>query len=713
MKMGKRFVNIKGLENMKDKILEYLGLEDKAKTIEEIKDYIGIKTPEEINALTQELRDLVTSGIVHETKKNKYMLMQDCKSLEVGRLSVTKHGYAFLIKEDTSEDLYIAKDNLNGAINDDIVLVDRFTRNGKMEGKVLRILERKVDKVIGEILYVKGKPTIILDNKNLNIEIELENHFANLVDGHKVLVNLTKQVGAKRFKGEVVKIIGHKNDPDIDILTIAYKHNIELEFSDEVKKEVAKIPSEVLEKDKIGRVDLTSETIFTIDGDDTKDIDDAISIKKNADGYELGVHIADVSYYVRMGTSLYNAALERGTSSYLADKVLPMLPHELSNGICSLNPGVLRLAISCVMNIDFKGNVTNYDIFESIIKSRKQMTYKCVNQILEEGIVPKGYEEYQNDLLLMQELAHILRKRKVQMGYIEFDIPEAKIIQDETGKCIDIKKREQHEGEKLIEDFMIAANETVATHIYNMDLPFIYRVHGEPKKEKIEEFLNMLKILNIRVNTRGIESSSRDMQKLLEELKDYKEYEILSSMLLRSMQKAVYSSSNIGHFGLGLKNYTHFTSPIRRFPDTTVHMLLRTYLFKKELDQDTLKYFAKYLSLVADHSSEREQASVEAEREVVDMKMAEYMESHIGEEYTGIITTVTNFGFFVSLPNLVEGLVHISTLSGYYSYIPEMLALVSQDKKKSYRLGDEVKIKVVNANKEEAMIDFEVQDGNN
>ena len=697
---------------MKDKIIEYLGLDDKAKTIEEISSYLKDNSSLDRENLQNELTKLVKRGIVHETKKNKYILMKDCKSLEVGRISLTKHGYAFLIKDDGSEDTYIAKDNLNGAIEEDTVLVDRFTRNGKIEGKVLRVLERKINRVIGEILYVKNKPTLILDDKSLDIEVELENHFANLVDGHKVLVDLTKQMGGRRFKGIVVKIIGHKNDPDIDILTIAYKHNIELEFSEDVKKELENIPDRVLDSDKTGRVDLTNEMIFTIDGDDTKDIDDAISIKKVSDGYELGVHIADVSYYVRMGSSLYDAAYSRGTSSYLADKVLPMLPHELSNGICSLNPGVERLAISCVMNIDSNGNVTSYDIFESVIKSRKQMTYKCVNKILEENITPEGYEEYKESLLLMQELAHILRKRKIKMGYIEFDIPEAKIIQDETGKCIDIVKREQHEGEKLIEDFMIAANETIATHIYNMDLPFVYRVHGEPKPEKIEEFLNMLKILNIRVNTRGIATSPRDMQKLLTELKDYKEFPILSSMLLRSMQKAIYSPTNIGHFGLGLKNYTHFTSPIRRFPDTTVHMLLRTYLFKKELDQDTIKYFSKYLIEVADHSSEREQAAVEAEREVVDMKMAEYMESHIGEEYTGIITTVTNFGFFVELPNLVEGLVHISTLDGFYTYIPEMLALVSKDKNKSYRLGDEVKIKVVNANKDDAMIDFEVQDGN-
>ena len=425
------------------------------------------------------------------------------------------------------------------------------------------------------------------------------------------------------------------------------------------------------------------------------------------------MHIADVSYYVKPGTHLYDEAYSRGTSSYLADRVLPMLPHELSNGICSLNPEVERLAISCVMDIDNEGKVVSYDIFPSVIKSRKQMTYKCVNKILEENTIPEGYEKYKDDLLLMNELAHILRKRKVKMGYIEFDIPEPKIIQDENGKCIDIVKREQREGEKLIEDFMIAANETVATHIFNMDLPFIYRVHGEPKPEKIEDFMNLLKVLKVNVNTRGISTSGRDVNRLLDSLDGLEEKEILSKMLLRSMQKAIYSATNIGHFGLGLKNYTHFTSPIRRFPDTTVHQLLRTYLFDKKLDKETINYYNKYLVEVAEHSSEREQAAVDAEREVDDMKMAEYMESHIGEVYEGMITTVTNFGFFVELPNLVEGLVHVSTLDGYFNYVPEMLSLINQDKSKMYKIGDKVTIKVLNASKSDGIIDFEVQDGNN
>ena len=687
---------------MKDKILEYLGLDDKAKTLMEINDYLGLKSSEELSELQNVLSELIKSGIVHETKKSKYMLMSNCASLLAGKIEVTKNGYAFLLKEEG--DLFISSDNLNGAINGDTVLVDVFERNNKLEGKVLKILDRKLNTIIGEILYVNDEPTLIVDDKKLDIEVELINHFANLVDGHKVLVELKEQVTHHKFRGVILKIIGHKNDPDIDILTIAYKHNIELEFSDEVKKELESIPDEVRESDKVGRTDLTSEVIFTIDGDDTKDIDDAISIKKKDNLYELGVHIADVSYYVKPGTHLYDEAYSRGTSSYLADRVLPMLPHELSNGICSLNPEVERLAISCVMDIDAEGKVVSYDIFPSVIKSRKQMTYKCVNKILEENTIPEGYEEYKDDLLLMNELAHILRKRKVKMGYIEFDIPEPKIIQDENGKCIDIVKREQREGEKLIEDFMIAANETVATHIFNMDLPFIYRVHGEPKPEKIEDFMNLLKVLKVSVNTRGISTSGRDVNRLLNSLEGLEEKEILSKMLLRSMQKAIYSATNIGHFGLGLKNYTHFTSPIRRFPDTTVHQLLRTYLFDKKLDKETINYYNKYLVEVAEHSSEREQAAVDAEREVDDMKMAEYMESHIGEVYKGMITTVTNFGFFVELPNLVEGLVHVSTLDGYFNYVPELLALVSQDKSKMYKIGDKVTIKVLNAFKSDGII---------
>ena len=691
---------------MENRILEYLETISSAKDIIEINDALELKTVEELHELQESLNKLVIDGKVHETKKQKYLLMKHCASLYTGKLTITKNGYGFLLQDE--DDIYIAKDNLNGAIEGDIVLVDTFTRNDKQEGKVLRVLERNLTKVIGTIAFVNDIPTLVLDDKKLDIQVKLENHFSNLVDGHKVLVELTKQISEKKFHGLITKIIGHINDPDIDILSIAYKYGIELEFSEEVKKELESIPEIVRDSDKIGRIDLTNEMIFTIDGDDTKDIDDAISIKKENDFYELGVHIADVTYYVKPNTALYNEAYKRGTSSYLADKVLPMLPHELSNGICSLNPNVERLSISCAMKINNQGKIIDYDIFPSVIKSKKQMTYKCVNKILEENIIPEGYEDYKDDLLLMSELANILRKRKVQKGYIEFDIPEAKIVQDENGKCIDVIKREQNTGEKLIEDFMIAANETVATHIYNMGLPFIYRIHGTPKTEKITDFINLLKQLNINVKTKNIDTSSKGMQDLLKEIEGRKEAPILSSMLLRSMQKAIYSTDNIGHFGLALRNYTHFTSPIRRFPDTTVHGLLRTYLFNKQIDNETIDFYSKFLIEVAENTSESEQNAVSAEREVVDMKMAEYMENHIGEEFEGIITTVTNFGFFVELPNLIEGLVHISTLKGYYNYVPEMLSLISNDKKKKYRIGDIVKVKVTNASKEIPAVDFEV-----
>ena len=531
------------------------------------------------------------------------------------------------------------------------------------------------------------------------------------VEGHKVIISIIKEIGNRTFLGKVEKIIGHKNDPGVDILTIAAKHSIETEFSEEVKRELKNIPDEVCENDLIGRTDLTKEMIFTIDGDDTKDIDDAISVKRDGKNYVLGVHIADVSNYVKVGSALYDSAFSRGTSSYLADTVIPMIPHQLSNGICSLNPEVIRLTISCVMTIDGNGKVISYDIFPSYIKSRKQMTYKNVNKILDENIIPEGYGEFADTLKLMHELSKILRQEKINRGYIDFGIDEAKVIQDENGKAIDIVKRVQGTGEKLIEDFMIAANETVATHISNMDLPFIYRVHDLPNAEKIEDFSNLIKQMGYQIHTNLSKITPVTMQKLLNEFRDKDEFVILSDMLLRSMKKAVYSTNNIGHFGLASKNYTHFTSPIRRFPDLTVHRLLRTYLFENRIDMETINFNAKYLIDVADHSSETEVNSVEAEREVLDMKMAEYMESHIGEEYEGIISGVTNFGMFVELDNLIEGLVHISTLDGFYTYVPEMLSLISANKKNKYRIGDRVKIVVTNANKNQGIIDFELVKG--
>ena len=697
---------------MKEKILEILKEETKGQNINEINNKLHLRGMEEITELEDNLKELVTEGILHMSKNREYMLMSNTKSLKVGKLRINKNGNGFV--ECEPEDIFVHSNDLNGAINGDFVEVEIKTRlnDPEPEGYIRNILKRDIKNVVGEM--VKDKKTLAFkpDDEKLNIAVKLtKESMKGCVEGHKVIISIIKEIGNRTFLGKVEKIIGHKNDPGVDILTIAAKHSIETEFSEDVKRELKNIPDEVCENDLIGRTDLTKEMIFTIDGDDTKDIDDAISVKRDGKNYVLGVHIADVSNYVKVGSALYDSAFSRGTSSYLADTVIPMIPHQLSNGICSLNPEVIRLTISCVMTIDGNGKVISYDIFPSYIKSRKQMTYKNVNKILDENIIPEGYGEFADTLKLMHELSKILRQEKINRGYIDFGIDEAKVIQDENGKAIDIVKRVQGTGEKLIEDFMIAANETVATHISNLDLPFIYRVHDLPNAEKIEDFSNLIKQMGYQIHTNLNKITPVTMQKLLNEFRDKDEFVILSDMLLRSMKKAIYSTNNIGHFGLASKNYTHFTSPIRRFPDLTVHRLLRTYLFENRIDMETINFNAKYLIDVADHSSETEVNSVEAERDVLDMKMAEYMESHIGEEYEGIISGVTNFGMFVELDNLIEGLVHISTLDGFYTYVPEMLSLISANKKNKYRIGDRVKIVVTNANKNQGIIDFELVKG--
>ena len=562
---------------MKEKILEILKEETKGQNINEINNKLHLRGMEEITELEDNLKELVTEGVLHMSKNREYMLMSNTKSLKVGKLRINKNGNGFV--ECEPEDIFVHSNDLNGAINGDFVEVEIKTRlnDPEPEGYIRNILKRDLKNVVGEM--VKDKKTLAFkpDDEKLNIAVKLtKESMKGCVEGHKVIISIIKEIGNRTFLGKVEKIIGHKNDPGVDILTIAAKHSIETEFSEDVKRELKNIPDEVCENDLIGRTDLTKEMIFTIDGDDTKDIDDAISVKRDGKNYVLGVHIADVSNYVKVGSALYDSAFSRGTSSYLADTVIPMIPHQLSNGICSLNPEVIRLTISCVMTIDGNGKVISYDIFPSYIKSRKQMTYKNVNKILDENIIPEGYGEFADTLKLMHELSKILRQEKINRGYIDFGIDEAKVIQDENGKAIDIVKRVQGTGEKLIEDFMIAANETVATHISNMDLPFIYRVHDLPNAEKIEDFSNLIKQMGYQIHTNLNKITPVTMQKLLNEFRDKDEFVILSDMLLRSMKKAIYSTNNIGHFGLASKNYTHFTSPIRRFPDLTVHRLLRT-----------------------------------------------------------------------------------------------------------------------------------------
>ena len=698
---------------MRDNILNIMKNSDKALDIYEIQNLLGIDSVDEIKKLSDELRSLEEETIIYHSNKDKYMLLEN-SHLRKGVMRANKKGFGFVEVENMDDDIYVAQDDMNGAIHDDIVLVEITSKMNldRLEGRVLKIIERKTKQFIGLITFDKdGVGHVELDDHKVKLDINVSKEDSlNAVDGHKVVVELGKKLNNNgKYEGKVVEIIGHVNDPGVDILSIIYKYNINVDFPDDVKEEVSKIPMEVYDVELEDRRDLRDEVIFTIDGDDTKDIDDAISIKKLPNGhYTLGVHIADVSYYVREGSPLDNEAMERGTSVYLVDRVIPMLPHELSNGICSLNPNVDRLAISCVMEFDSNGKQLDYEIFQSVIKSRIQMTYKKVNSVLEKNIIPEGYEDYAEYLRTMNELAKILRKAKEKRGYIDFEVDEAKILVDENCVPTEVVLRDRGTGERLIEDFMIAANECVASHIYFMNLPFIYRVHEYPKEEKIRSFLGFVSGLGYKITGNIKDFKPTTMQNILEQLKDKPEYKILSTLLLRSMQKAVYRPENLGHYGLASSCYTHFTSPIRRYPDTTVHRLLRTYLFDKNIDMKTIKKWEEKLVYVAEHSSERERASIDCEREVEDMKMAEYMEKHIGEEFEGMISSITSFGMFVELDNLIEGLVPLRDMKDFFHFDEEHLCLTGEKSHIKYSIGERVVVKVVRASKEEKTIDFEV-----
>lgn len=696
---------------MEEKILDIINKHNKAMTYDEILEKL---TDEEIPLLPSTLSKLIKDLKIRFTNKGKYAKFDD-KSQKIGVFAANKRGFGFVIVDGEDKDYHVSYENVNGAIDGDEVVI-KVIDESKHEAAVVRVNKRNLNNLlVGELYKKDDKNFLKLDDDKLNIIVEISSDdLEGAVPGHKIVVKIENKITKSNYyQGKVIRILGHKDDPGVDILSIAARYQINDVFPDEVIEELKSIPDEVSKEELASRKDLTGEVIFTIDGDDTKDIDDAISIKKLDNGnYLLGVHIADVSHYVKDGTALGDEAYLRGTSSYLANTVIPMLPHQLSNGICSLNPDVIRLTISCIMEIDDKGNLVDSEIFESYIKSRKQMTYKNVNKILNENIVPTGYDEFVSDLKLMEELSKIIRKNKIEKGYLDFDVPEPKIITDKNGKAIDIQRRVQDTGENLIEDFMIMANETVASTISYMDLPFIYRVHGLPDEEKIRNFLHFINILGYKIHASLKNITPKTIQNILKQLKDKKEYNILSSMLLRSMQKAIYDNVNIGHFGLASKFYTHFTSPIRRFPDLTVHRLLRAYLFNHNIDNQTIDYYNSVLPDIAKHSSEREMAATQCERDVDDMKMAEYMESHVGEVYKGVISTVTNFGVYVELDNLVEGMIKIDELDDdYYFYDESTFSLVGKRSHKRYMLGQTIDIIVDSVIKDKGLINFKLYKG--
>ena len=675
----------------------------------EINDYLGLNGIDEYTNLEKLLDKLCLEGKIYYSEKKKRYTPIENTNFKTGKLLVNPKGYGFVILDESfhEDDVYISGKNLLDGRNNDTVVIEIINKNTR-EGRVIRILKRD-DSVLVGLLYEDNGNYYVKPDKPEYKDIPIPNDMLKgAIPGHKVLVKPCN-VG-REYVGEIIKIIGHKNDVGVDILSYVYQYDFDPTFSDDVIDAVESIPSEVLPSEYDGRVDLRNETIFTIDGDDTKDIDDAIGIKKiSNDVYELGVHIADVSHYVKNEGIIDKDAYERGTSVYLVDRVIPMLPHKLSNGICSLNPQVDRLALSCVMNINSKGYVIKYKIFKSVIKSRKQMTYNCVNDILENNKVPEGYEPFVNDLKLMNELSNILRKKMVNHGYLEFDRPEAKILVDENSHPTEIKLREQRTGEKLIENFMIAANETVAGYIEDLKVPGIYRVHDKPNKEKLEVFLKFLnrKGYNIKADINKFKNT--DYQRLLKLFKGKDEEVILSTFAIQTMSKAKYSDINIGHYGIASKRYAHFTSPIRRYPDLTLHRLVKDYM--EHNNSKTVSYWQNRLFDIANQSSKKEQDAINCERDVDAMKKAEYMEKHIGEKYKGVISGVTEFGFFVELENTVEGLVRLDSLGGdYYSYNRDLSAILGKNSKKNYMYGDTVMVEVIAANKDTAQVDFKVVD---
>ena len=693
---------------MKEEIIELLKNEDyKARTINELSQYFHMTSTEDYISFIKMMNALEDEGVVIRDSKNNYYLIEQLEYFK-GVIELNKKGFAF-VKVDEDREFYIHESKLKDAYNKDTVLIEKIPSRGlKEEGRVVRVLERGQTRYVGEVKKGRKDYYVFADDSKFNQPIFVDHaHMHGAMSGHKVVVEI--KTYKPQIKGDIIKIIGHRNDPGVDILSIVHNHDVDIEFPKEVFNQIENISDEIDPSDLKNRVDLRDEVIVTIDGDDAKDLDDAISLKKLDNGnYQLGVHIADVSYYVTEGSPLDKEAIQRGTSIYLVDRVIPMLPHKLSNGICSLNPDVDRYTISCIMEINPDGDVVNHEIIPTVIHSNYRMTYNNVNKILDgDHHLQDQYKDVVPLFFLMQELASILRKQRDQRGAIDFDVNEAKIIVDKDGKPTDVVLRQRGASDKIIEEFMLKANETVAQHFKWMDLPFIYRVHEHPKLKKLQQFQTLVKPLGYNIKGSLEHVYPNELSAIIEASKGTEEHTIISTMLLRCMQKARYDEQCLGHFGLADEFYTHFTSPIRRYPDLLVHRLIRNYLFEQKYDQ--VEHFQKVIPYLAEQSSQREREAIDIEREVMDMKMAEYMSYHIGEEFEGIISSITQFGFFVELENTIDGLVHITELTDdYYHYDEKSLMLVGERTGKTFKLSDKVKVRCISCNKEERTIDFEL-----
>ncbi|EJM2421408.1 TPA: ribonuclease R [Staphylococcus pseudintermedius] len=709
--------------NLKEEIIAIIKSADyEPMSVSDFQDALGLSSADSFRDLIKILVELEQTGMVTRTKQDRYQKQQQKTNsgLVRGTLSQNKKGFAFLRPDDQEmEDIFIPPTKINRAMDGDVVLVEVKKsrgdfRKGKFEGEVKAIESHSIKQVVGTFSEARHFGFVVPDDKRIMQDIFVpKGQELGAVEGHKVLVQITQYSdGTNSPEGQISAILGHKNDPGVDILSIIYQHGIEIEFPDDVLKEAENVPETIQPDELKGRRDLRDELTITIDGADAKDLDDAIAVKKLDNGNtELTVSIADVSYYVTEGSALDREAYDRATSVYLVDRVIPMIPHRLSNGICSLNPEVDRLAMSCRMEIDAQGQVVKHEIFESVIHSNARMTYDAVNRIItdKDAVTRAQYPEIVPMLDLAQTLSQQLIAMRKKRGEIDFDIKEAKVIVNEEGIPKEVVTRERGEGERLIESFMLIANETVAEHFNQMEVPFIYRIHEQPKSERLRQFFDFITNFGIMVKGTGEDIHPSTLQNIHEEIAGRPEDMVISTMMLRSMQQARYDADNLGHFGLAADYYTHFTSPIRRYPDLIVHRLVRKYLIEKSMDGRAMHEWEEKLPQIAEHTSNRERRAIDAERDTDELKKAEFMIQHIGDEFEGVISSVANFGMFVELPNTIEGMVNMQNMSDDYYYFDErQMALIGERKAKVYRIGDVVKVKVIHVDVDERQIDFQI-----
>ena len=651
---------------------------------------------------------LEKEGRVHVTQKGKY-IKGEAKQLR-GMFQANARGFGFVTVEGESEDIFISENDMNGAMQGDEVevVITKAPEGMRREGKITKIVQRGTQRIVGYYQSRKNFGFVVPDNERFLQDIFVPaERSKGAVTGHKVVVELTSYgENGKKPEGKIVEILGHVTDPGVDILSIVKGYDLPTEFPEKVLNQAERVAKAVTTADMAGRKDVRSWQTVTIDGEDAKDLDDAITLTKEGDCYILGVHIADVTNYVQENSALDREALKRGTSVYLADRVIPMLPRVLSNGMCSLNAGEDRLALSCIMTIDVKGNVVDHQIAETVVNVDERMSYTSVKKILEDR--DEAECERYHDLIpmfeLMKELSHILRERRHRRGAIDFDFPEAKIILNESGEPVDIKAYDRNVATKIIEDFMLLANETVAEDYYWQELPFVYRTHEAPDEEKIRTLATFINNFGYSIN----EIRPKEIQKLLTKVEDTPEEAMISRLALRSMKQAKYTAENDGHFGLAANYYTHFTSPIRRYPDLQIHRIIKDNL-RGRMNESKIEHYQSILPEVAKRSSEMERRADEAERETIKLKKTEYMQAHIGEEFDGVISGITKWGMYVELPNTIEGLVHVTNMTDdHYEYNEERYEMIGMHTRKVYKLGEALRVQVLDADRLMRTIDFKI-----